>query len=138
VPGIEHARADRLGQAERQARPPGVNQQQRGRIRGAGHRHAVLRLRIVDAVPPGYVTMRRAPHIQAAAQHFRREFGRELVARPAEQVNGDQRLAAHRVDVGHGVGSGDPPEGVTVVHDRSEEVGGQHYRHGRAVDPAVS
>jgi hypothetical protein len=44
--------ADRLGQAERQARQPGVNPQQRGRIRGAGHRHAVLRLRIIDAVPP--------------------------------------------------------------------------------------
>jgi hypothetical protein len=55
APGIEHPRADRLGQAERQARLPGVNPQQRGRIRGAGHRHAVLRLRIIDAVAAGYV-----------------------------------------------------------------------------------
>ena len=83
---------------------------------------------------PGYVTMRRAPHVQAAAQHFRRQVGRELVARPAEQVHRDQRLAAHRVDVGQGVGSGDPAERVRIVHDRGEEVGGHHDRQGRA-DP---
>jgi hypothetical protein len=48
----------------------------------------------------GHVTARRAPHVQASAQHFGRQVGGELVARPAEQVQGDQRLAAHRVDVG--------------------------------------
>jgi hypothetical protein len=51
-------------------RLPGVNPQQRGRIRGACHRHAV-RLGIVDAVPARYMTMRRAAHVQAAAQHLR-------------------------------------------------------------------
>jgi hypothetical protein len=112
-------------------RLPGVNPQQRGRIRGACHRHAV-RLGIVDAVPARYMTMRRAAHVQAAAQHFRRQFGRELVAWPAEQVQRNQRLAAHRVDVRQGVGSSDPPERVSVIHHGSEEVGSDYDRHGRA------
>ena len=134
VPGVEHAGADRLGQAERQAGPPGVDPQQRGRVRGAGHGHAVLRLGVVDAVPPGHRAVRRAPHRHTAAQYLRRQLHRELVARPAEQVQRDQRHAAHRVDVGQGIGGGDPPEGIGVVHDGGEEVRGHHDRHGRA-DP---
>jgi len=43
-----------IGLVKLSGRPgrPASNPQQRGRIRGAGHRHAVLRLRIVYAVPP--------------------------------------------------------------------------------------
>jgi hypothetical protein len=75
---------------------------------------------------------RRAAHIQAAAQHLGRQLGGELVPGPAEQVQRHQRLATHRVDVGQGVGGGDPPERVGVVHDGGEEVGGHHHRRGPA------
>jgi hypothetical protein len=134
VPGVEDAGADRLGQAERQAGLSGVDAQQDARVRGAGHRHAVLRLGVIDAVPAGEVTVRRARGRQAAAQHLRGQFGREPVAGPAEQVHRDQRHAAHRVDVRKGIGGGDPPERVGVVHHGGEEVGGHHHRQGRA-DP---
>ena len=46
------------------------------------------------------------------------------VARPAEQVDRDHRGAPHRLDVRQRVGGGDAPEGVGVVDDRGEEVGG--------------
>src|SRR5215203_129632 len=39
-----------------------------------------------------------------------------------DQVQRGQRFAAHRVDIGEGVGRGDLAEPVRVVHDRGEEV----------------
>ena len=132
VPGVEHADADRLGQTQRQPGPPGVDPQQRGRVRGTGHRHAVLRLRVVDAVAAGDVTARCAPGLQAAEQHLRRQLGRQLVTWPAEQVHRHQRLPAHRVDIRQRVGRGDPAERVRVVHHRSEKIGRHHHRQRRA------
>jgi hypothetical protein len=50
------------------------------------------------------------------------------VARPRHEVQRQQWRAAHRVDVGERVGRRDPSPVVRVVHDRSEEVGGDHDR----------
>ena len=44
----------------------------------------------------------------------------------AEDGEGGQGSAAHRVDVAEGVGGGDSAEGGGVVDDGSEEVGGLH------------
>ena len=48
------------------------------------------------------------PHVQRAGE--------------CDQVHRRQGLAAHRVDVGEGVGGGDLPEAVRIVHYRGEEV----------------
>ena len=75
-----------------------------------GHRHAVLGLGVVDGVPAADVAAGLLRHLQPAAQHLGGELGRQHVARPAEQVDRDDRRAAHGVDVGEGVGRGDPAE----------------------------
>ena len=56
------------------ARPAGVVAHQRERVDQPGHRHAVLRLRVVDAVPAGDVAAGRRGHVQPAAQHLGREL----------------------------------------------------------------
>ena len=43
-------------------------------------------------------------------------------------VEGDGDLAAHGVDVTHGVGGGDGPELVGVVHERGEKIKRKHHR----------
>jgi len=50
------------------------------------------------------------------------------VLRPAEQVEGEHRAAAHGVAVAEGVGGGDGPPEVGVVDDGGEEVDGQQER----------
>ena len=140
VPGVQHAAADRLCQRQRQARPAGVDAEQRGRVGEPGDGHAVLRFRVVDAVPARDVAVRRGGHVQPASQHLGGQVGAEQVARPAEQVERDQRVAADGVHIRQRVGRRDLPEGVGVVHDRGEKVGGRDDRpvrrdldHGRVV-----
>ena len=62
------------------------------------------------------------------------QLERQHVAGPAEQVDRDDRAATHRVDVGEGVGGGDPAPVVGVVDDGGEEVGRREH-HPVAVDP---
>ena len=90
--------------------------------------------------PPATWQPASAADVQAAAQHLAREVERQHVARPGQQVDRDERRAAHRVHVGQRVGRGDPAPVVRVVDDRGEEVGGGHdgppragADHGRVV-----
>jgi amino acid efflux transporter len=99
VPGVEHAGAERLGQRQRLARAARVDPQQRVRVGQAGDGHAVLGLGIVDAVAARDVAARRAGRVQAAAQDLGGQVRAQHLARPAEQVQRDQRLAADGVDV---------------------------------------
>jgi amino acid efflux transporter len=100
VPGVEHAGAQRLGQGQRLPGPAGVDPQQRVRVGQPGDGHAVLGLGVVDAVPARDVAARRAGRVQAAAQHLGGQVRAQHLARPAEQVERDQRLAPDGVDVG--------------------------------------
>ena len=50
------------------------------------------------------------------------------IDRHAEDVERDRHLGAHRVDVAERIGRGDLAVGVGVVHDRCEEVDGEHHR----------
>ncbi len=79
-------------------------------------------------------------NFQAAAEHLGGQIHAEHVARPAEQVEGDEWLAADRIDVGERVRRGDPAERARVVDNRGEEVcrrddrpGGADPHHGRVV-----
>ncbi len=42
--------------------------------------------------------------------------------RKRHDVQREKRFPAHGVDIAHRVGGGDRPEGVGIVHDRSEEI----------------
>ncbi len=53
---------------------------------------------------------------------------RHVGLRETAEVEGEQRRAAHGVDVGQGIGGGDPAEASRVVADRSDEVGGGDQR----------
>ena len=59
----------------------------------------------------------------AALQHLRDHFMRQHVDRHADEREREDRLAAHRVDVGQRVGRGDAAEVERIVDDRHEEVG---------------
>src|SRR5262249_57751014 len=72
--------------------------------------------------------------LQATGEHFGGQIRAEHVARPAEQVERDKRLAADRIYVGERVRRGDPAECARVVDHRREEVGCRHDRPGWA-DP---
>ena len=112
--------------------PPGVVAQQPVRVGDSGDGHAVLRLRVVDAVPAGDVAARqrgRRPGRRAAPRRAS-SIGSTSRGQPS-RLTRDQRLAAHRVDVGQRVGRGDPAPVVGVVDDRGEEVGGRHHAPGR-------
>ena len=73
--------------------------------------------------------------VGAPAQHLGGQLEGQPVARPGQQVDRDQRLAAHRVDVGERVGGRDPAPVVGVVDDRREEVGGRPRPPGRPSMP---
>jgi len=100
---------------------------------------AVLGLRIVDAVAardedPGLPGLVRAP-----LQDLLQDGQRQLPAREADDVQGEDRPAAHGIDVGQRVRRGDRPVVVRVVHDGREDVHGLDEGEvvGEAVDRRV-
>ena len=99
-----------------------------------GDGQAVLRLGVVDAVPAREVGAGLQADVCPAAQHLGSELEGDLVARPGQQVDREERLAAHGVDVREGVGRRDPAPVVGVVDDRGEEVGGRD--HGAPLGPS--
>ena len=59
---------------------------------------------------------------------------RQFVHRHAHDREGEDRRAAHRVDIRQRVGGGDAAERERVVDDRQEEIGGRDHRLA-VVDP---
>ena len=57
-----------------------------------------------------------------------RQTLREEIPGKGQKVQREERPPSHRIHVGKGVGGGDPPEIVRVVHDRREEVEGDDQR----------
>ena len=94
-----------------------------GRVRKPDHRKAVNRLRRIDRMPASNRNARsrtgRSPPFEDLAHHFRRQF----VERHTENGKRENRLAAHRVDVGNRIRGGDFPEIMRIIHHRHEEVG---------------
>ncbi len=80
------------------------------------------------------MTASRGGYVETAPQHLRGQVRAQQIPRPAEQVDGDERLAADRVHVGEGVRSRDLAEGVGVIDHRGEEISGSDDRAGLA-DP---
>ena len=140
---VEHADAQRLGQADRLAGAGSVVAQQPVGVGEPGYRESVLRLRVVDAVAAGQVAPGGARDRRHRRARSRPAARRQHVSRPADQIERDDRPAAHRVDVGERVRSRDPTEVIRVVDDGREEVGGRDDRsavqdtHDGRVIPAV-
>ena len=85
-------------------------------------------------MPAGDGATRIARDGCAAAEHLGEQVEVEHGARPADEVDRQHALAAHRPHVGHGVRGDDAPPVVRVVDDRREEVGGADHRPA-AVEP---
>ena len=122
------ADADRLGQHEHVARLGARVREHAVGVHGPDHRHAVLRLGVVDRVAADDQAPRFGGDARATVEHPREQLERQAVTRPGDEVERHQRRAAHRVHVGERVGRGDPPPVERVVDDRREEVGGEHER----------
>ena len=67
--------------------------------------------------------------IGAAPEDVAQDFKRKVVREPGHGQC-QERLATHRVDVRHCVGSGDPPIDVRVVNHRGKEIHRLHERAG--------
>jgi hypothetical protein len=76
---------------------------------------------------PPAMTARGANDLGPAPEDLGERRGREL-RREGDEVQGEDRLAPHGVDVAQGVGGGDRAEVVGLVDDRREEVGRQDQR----------
>ena len=126
--GRDRADAERLGEDEHVARArPRVGDQLVG-MHGAGDRHPVLRLGIVDRMPADDRDPGRRRDVRAAAQDLAQDVPAELLEREGDDVHRRQRHPAHRVDVRQRVRRRDPAEVVGVVDDRREEVDRHHER----------
>ena len=62
--------------------------------------------------------------IFAAAQHRRDHIVRQHIDRHADQRQRENRLTAHRIDVGERIGRRNAAEIVRIVDNRHEEIGG--------------
>ena len=93
-----------------------------------GHGHTVLRFGIVDRMPTGDGALRLGGDVEASAKNLGEQLHRQLLARPADEVDRRDRRPAHRVDVGQGIRRRYPPPVVGIVDDRGEEVSGREHR----------
>jgi len=121
----QHAAADRLGEHERVAGPGGGVGQDAIGMHAARDGQPVFDLRVAHAVSAGNHRAGLVHDVGAPAQDVRKPVVVDIAVGVAHQVEGRQRLAAHRVHVAERVGGGDAAEVVRVVHQRREEIGRQ-------------
>ncbi len=88
---------------------------------------AVLGLGVDDGVPAGDDPARLGHLVRCAAEDLADGLVSEVFGEGGD-VEGEGDLAAHGVDVAHGVGGGDGPELVGVVHEGGEEIKRKHHR----------
>ena len=119
--GGDDAGAQGLGQVENVAGPgAGLGEDVLG-VDEAHDAEAVLGLVVDDRVAAGDEAARLQHLVGAAAQDLDQDVLAQVVGEGGH-VQGQEHLAAHGVDVAHGVGGGDGAEGVGVVHQRGKKV----------------
>ena len=131
----DHAGADRFRQDQGVAGPRLCIIEYPVGMNIAQNSIAELRFLVLDrmAADDGYAGL---GHLVDAALHDPFvDLVKIRACRKRRDVQGDQRLAAHGVDVGQRVGRRDRTEPVAIVHDRREEIRGQD--HGNIVRDAV-
>ena len=116
--------ADRLGQDQGVAGlRPGIAADLLGPC-GTNHGKAVDRFRGVDRVPAGDRNAGAGAGCRSACQDVACDLDRELAERHAEDRQGQDGCATHRIDVTDRIGRRDPSEIMRIVNDRHEKVGG--------------
>ncbi len=88
----------------------------------------LVRTNASPARPPAFVTTCRANDGLAAAQDLTKDVQPQALKREGHEVQGAQRLSAHRIDVRERVGCRDSTEVKRIVDDGSEEVDGLDQR----------
>ena len=126
--GGHQAGADRLGEEDGVSVAGTAVAEDPPRVDRAGDRHPVLRLGVVHRVTPDDRHARGVENPPGTGDHPPGQRERQGVARPGDDLEGGQRRARHRIDVGEGVRRRDPPPVLGLVHDRGEEVHGLHDR----------
>ena len=96
---VQKTHADRFRKRKRQANLGCIVAQEGVGLRDARDRLAVLRFGVIDAVTPDHGNASLAPYVEAPAQHLRKHLHGEFFARPSHEVDRDNRLAAHRVNI---------------------------------------
>ncbi len=81
----------------------------------------ILRLVIGDGMAASDQRACLAHFLRAAAQNLGQNVWIEVIGE-ANQIQAEERLATHGVDVAERVGGGDGPEGIGVVHHRRKEI----------------
>ena len=89
--------------------------------------HPIFDLLVDDAVAADDHRPCLSHLLRPAFQNFAQDLNVHLAFREADDVERGLRLRAHGVDVAHGIGCRDLPEGVGVVHDRREKVHGVNH-----------
>ncbi len=123
--GRVDADADRLGEDQLVARLRIGVAPHLIRPADADHRQAIDRLGAIDRMATSHGNACRGTDGRAAFQDLAHHLDRNLVDRHAEDGERHDRLAAHGIDVGDGVGRGDAAEIVGIVDHRHEEIGGR-------------
>ncbi|RMS39072.1 GCN5-related N-acetyltransferase [Pseudomonas ficuserectae] len=123
----ENANAQRLGQVQRAPRLGGVVAFHVLFLHHASYSQTEDRLRRIDGVPASQRDTGSVADGTTTANDFARHFWREDIDRPAEDGDGHQRIAAHRIDITNGIGRGDTAEVERVIDDRHKEVSGRDH-----------
>ena len=124
--GRDDAGAQRLGQHQAVARPASPIAPHPLGMDRTGHGKAVFWLPVVDAVAAQNIDARFADLVEATAQNVGQHRRSQLFDGEGHQVDRHQGLRAHRIDVAQGIRRRDGAEGVGVIDDGREEVGGDH------------
>ena len=123
----DDARAERLGEHEEVADPgAGIAPDALG-MDDPGDGQAIQRLCGRDRVPAEDRCARRIRDVGPAAQDLADLVGRQVIGKAADG-KGEERLAAHREDVGDGVRGSDASVVVGIVDDRREDIHRLHDR----------
>ncbi len=124
----DDAHAERLAEDQLVARPRAGVAFQVPRIDQADGHQSIYRFDGIDGVAAGDRNAGTRAHRLAAFEDLADHVERNLVHGHADEGQGEERLAAHRIDVGDGVGGGDRAEIERIVDDRHEEIGGRDDR----------
>ena len=92
------------------------------RVNQANRHQAVDRLDRINSVPAGNRDAGRPTDRFATGQNFRNGFQRQNIDRHANQRQGKEWRATHRINIRNGVGCGNSPKIKGVIDNRHEKI----------------
>jgi hypothetical protein len=88
----------------------------------ANDRHAEGRFHRIDGVPAQDETSGAGRYLGGSAENLAQHLQWDPVARPAHQVEAEERRCPHRIHIAQRIGDCDSTPGGRIVHYRSEEI----------------